>query len=137
MYKHISAFRPYLSKTILIHACCISAIALNEEEKPTQAKVKCLLACFERIVPALKVVEVKKETPTDPKSMTDEEIIEMMERMVDMAQSGGLGRIDGSDPKVHEASISDCLNKRYVLNIEMFFCLPDTRIDSRTQHPFV
>jgi hypothetical protein len=80
----------------------ILAIALREEEKPTQAKVKCLLACFERIVPALKVVELKEgEAGRKPHEMTDGELIEMIERMVDMAQSGGVGRPDGSDPKIN------------------------------------
>ena len=80
----------------------ILAIALKEEEKPTQAKVKCLLACFERIVPALRVVEVKKdEAGRKPHEMTDGELIEMIERMVEMAQSGGAGRPDGSDPKIN------------------------------------
>jgi hypothetical protein len=68
----------------------ILAIALKEEEKPTQAKIKCLLACFERIVPALKVVEVKPDSEgRKPSEMKDAEIIQLMEKMVDIAQSGG------------------------------------------------
>jgi hypothetical protein len=67
----------------------ILSIALKEEERPTQAKVKCLLACFERIVPALKVVEVKDNTDGKrPAEMTDAEILDLMERMVEMAQLG-------------------------------------------------
>ena len=80
----------------------ILAIALREEEKPTQTKVKCLLACFERLVPALKVVEVKDTSEVRQASeMTDLEIVELIERMVEMAQSGGAGRPDGSDPKIN------------------------------------
>jgi hypothetical protein len=90
--------RKYLQENSMEITAEIVAIALKKEDKPTQPKIKCLLACFERIVPALKVVEVKKETPTDPKDLTDEEIIDLMERMVDMAQSGGLSRPNGNDP---------------------------------------
>jgi hypothetical protein len=80
----------------------ILAIALKKEDKPSQVKVKCLLACFERIVPSLKVVEVKgDEVGRKPHELTDAEIIEMMERMVDMAQSGGVSRPDESEPKIN------------------------------------
>jgi hypothetical protein len=66
----------------------VLAIALRQEATPSSAKVKCLLACFERIIPALKVVEVKDITDGKrPAEMTDAEIMEMMERMVNLAQS--------------------------------------------------
>ena len=66
----------------------ILEIALRKEPKPTQAKIKCLLACFERIIPSLKVVELKEDPlGRKPAEMTDVEIVELMERMVNMAQN--------------------------------------------------
>jgi hypothetical protein len=55
-------------------------------QRPSEPKVRCLIACLERLVPALKSVEVKDRNPSDPKDMTDEEIVSLMSRMVDMAQ---------------------------------------------------
>jgi hypothetical protein len=53
---------------------------------PSQAKIKCLLACFDRIVPTLKVVAVNEDHTKSASEMSDAEIIALMERMVDMAQ---------------------------------------------------
>jgi hypothetical protein len=102
MHRLSTDARQLLQENSMVVTGEILAIALREEEKPTQAKVKCLLACFERIVPALKVVEVKNdEAGRKAHELTDTEIISLMEKMVDMAQSGGVGRPDGSDPKIN------------------------------------
>jgi hypothetical protein len=55
-------------------------------QRPPEAKIRCLIACLERLVPALKSVEVKDRNPGDPKDLSDAEIVELMGRMVDMAQ---------------------------------------------------
>jgi hypothetical protein len=56
-------------------------------KQPAQAKIKCLLALFDRFAPALKVIEVKEdETGKRPSEMSDSEIISMMSRMVELAQ---------------------------------------------------
>ena len=59
-----------------------------------QAKVKCLLACFERIIPSLKVVEIKEDGPMEARAMSDDQIVELMTRMVNLAQ-GEATQIDG------------------------------------------
>ena len=51
-----------------------------------QNKVKCLLACFDRIVPSLMVMELKDgDAVKSASDMSDLEIIAMMERMVNLA----------------------------------------------------
>jgi hypothetical protein len=62
--------------------------------RPGDAKIRCLLACLDRLLPALKSVEVKDRDTNDPKDMSDSEIIDLMNRMVGLAT--------GSDkPKIH------------------------------------
>jgi hypothetical protein len=56
----------------------ILKIALAPEEKPSRAKVQCLLAAFERIVPALKVVEVKPNDNRKPHELSHQEIIDIL-----------------------------------------------------------
>lgn len=61
-----------------------------------QNKVKCLLACFDRIIPVLKVAQLE-ESPDGkrPADMTDGEIVLLMERMVNMAQNANPEALDG------------------------------------------
>lgn len=61
------------------------------------SKIKCLLACFDRIVPSLKVIEVGNDMSNKkPSEMTDAEIVEMMERMVNLVQDNqGIKSLDG------------------------------------------
>jgi hypothetical protein len=75
--------------------------ALDALPNPSPAKVKCLGMCMDRLIPTLKVVEVAPAGTGMRKAaeMTDDELMDMMARMVDMAQQGRgeieHGRIDG------------------------------------------
>jgi hypothetical protein len=66
-------------------------------QRPPEAKVKCLIACLERLVPALKSVDVKQADHKTPADMKDEEILEMMARMVTLAQQGGVNQLSEDD----------------------------------------
>jgi hypothetical protein len=81
----------------------IMAIAMEESVKTTtwdkkkkenivkfehsQAKMKALALCVERIIPVLKVVEVDEKDGRKPHELTDTEIITMMQKMANLAGS--------------------------------------------------
>jgi hypothetical protein len=67
--------------------------------RPSEAKVKCLIACLERIVPALKTVSLTESGHRSPGDLSDDEIVALMQKMVAMAQSGGNN--PGGDPQIH------------------------------------
>ena len=61
---------------------------IGVERKYGKGKLKCLIACFDRIIPTLKVVDIPKVDDKNVTEMTDEEIIGMMERMIHLTQQG-------------------------------------------------
>ena len=51
----------------------------------SQAKLKALGMCVERIIPVLKVVEMQDGDTRAPHELTDQEIIQLMQKMANMA----------------------------------------------------
>ena len=84
---------PDLVALLRVAKAAVKAVA--EEIYPSQAKVKCLLACLDRIAPSLKVVEVNQTDGRLPSDMTDVEILAMMERMVNLSELGRSRRLAG------------------------------------------
>lgn len=72
------------------------ALALHSTN-PT-LKIRSLLGCVDRILPILKTIENQQPIPTDPKSMTDEQIISLMFEMARVARATKVQRIE-PDPE--------------------------------------
>jgi hypothetical protein len=66
--------------------------------RPSEPKVRCLIAALERLVPAIKSIEFAHAEHRTVDQLTDQEICELMEKMVHMAQSG---KNPGEDPEIH------------------------------------
>lgn len=78
------------------------ATVITVTRRPGDSKIRCLIAVLERLVPSLKSVEVKDQGPRTADQMSDQEIIDLMHKMVFLARGGPLNPNPGDEgPQVH------------------------------------
>lgn len=85
----VSKYRPE-GLSLELHQVVLQLVKeLEKEVVPSKAKVQCLLACMDKLVPSLKTVEVKSDEATRRlEELSDGEIMLLMNRMVTLAQQG-------------------------------------------------